>query len=50
MLCGLNITANEDKTILFVVVGARRIPQLKSLVLDIDSDNEAKCLAWLHIS
>ncbi len=38
VLSGQNITANEDKTILFVVVGARRIPQLKSLVLDIDPD------------
>ncbi len=36
VLSGQNITANEDKTILFVVVGARRIPQLKSMVLDID--------------
>jgi len=38
VLNGQNITANEDKSILFVVVGARRIPQLKSLVLDIDPD------------
>jgi len=38
VLSGQNITANEDKTILFVVVGARRIPQLRSLVLDIDPD------------
>ncbi len=38
ILNGQNITANEDKSILFVVVGARRIPQLKALVLDIDPD------------
>ena len=38
ILSGQNITANEDKTILFVVVGARRIPQLRTMVLDIDPD------------
>ncbi len=38
VLSGQNITANEDKTILFVVVGARTIPQLKTLVLGIDPD------------
>jgi len=38
ILTGQNITADEDKTILFVVVGARRIPQLRSIVLDIDPD------------
>jgi len=38
ILSGRNITANEDKTILFVVVGARRIPQLRNMVLDIDPD------------
>lgn len=36
ILSGQNITANEDKTILFVVVGARRIPQLRTMVLNID--------------
>jgi uncharacterized membrane-anchored protein YitT (DUF2179 family) len=36
ILSGVNITANEDKTILFVVVGARKIPLLRSIVLDID--------------
>lgn len=38
ILSGVNITANEDKTILFVVVGARNIPLLRRLVLDIDPD------------
>lgn len=36
ILSGRNITADADKTILFVVVGARRIPQLRSMVLEID--------------
>ena len=38
ILSGQNITANEDKSILFVVVSARRIHQLRELVLDIDPD------------
>ena len=38
ILSGRNITASEDKTILFVVVGARRIPQLRNIVLGIDPD------------
>jgi len=38
ILSGRNITADEDKTILFVVVGSRRIPQLKRMVLAIDPD------------
>ena len=33
ILTGQNLTANKDKTILFVVVGARRIPELRNLVL-----------------
>ncbi|PCJ49380.1 MAG: membrane protein [Gammaproteobacteria bacterium] len=38
ILSGVNITANEDKTILFVVVGARKIPILRSIVLNLDPD------------
>ena len=36
ILNGQNLTHEQDKTILFVVVGARRIPQLRNLVLSID--------------
>jgi len=38
ILSGQNLTHSKDKTILFVVVGARRIPQLRSLVLAVDPD------------
>ncbi|TQV74974.1 YitT family protein [Aliikangiella marina] len=33
---GQNLTQESDKTILFVVISARRIPQLRKLVLNID--------------
>ena len=36
ILKGHNLTAEKDKTILFVVVGARRIPRLRKIVLGID--------------
>ena len=36
ILKGQNLTQENDKTILFVVVSARRIPQLRRLVLGID--------------
>lgn len=36
ILSGHNLTDQESKTILFVMISARKIPLLKSLVLDID--------------
>ena len=36
VLTGLNLKADTDKSIIFVLVNARRIPQLKQLVLEID--------------
>lgn len=36
ILSGHNLTDQENKTILFVMIGARKIPQLKSIVLEID--------------
>lgn len=36
ILNGQNLTQEQDKTILFVVVSARRIPQLRKLVLNLD--------------
>ncbi len=36
ILSGQNLTAQEDKTILFVVVDARKIPVLRSIVLKAD--------------
>ncbi len=36
ILSGQNLTTEHDKNLLFVVVGARRIPQLRNLVLNID--------------
>ena len=38
ILSGHNLTQEQDKTILFVVVSARRIPQLRRLVLDVDEE------------
>ena len=36
ILSGLNLTGEQDKHIIFVLIQARRIPQLKQLVLAID--------------
>ena len=36
ILSGQNLTLQQDKTILFVVVDARRIPALRNIVLNID--------------
>lgn len=36
IVSGQNLTTDYDKTILFVVVGVRRMPQLRELVLSID--------------
>ena len=36
ILSGSNLMAQKDKKVLFVVVGARRIPQLRNIVLAID--------------
>lgn len=36
ILSGQNLTVKAEKSIIFVVVEARRLPQLKSIVLDID--------------
>lgn len=38
ILSGHNLTAEKDKTILFVMVSARQLPQLRQLVLGIDAD------------
>ena len=36
VLSGLNLQGDHDKSIIFVLINARRIPQLKQLVLEID--------------
>lgn len=38
IISGQNLITQKDKKLLFVVVGARRIPQLKNIVLSIDPD------------